>query len=319
MRPRAESGRAGEIACLAALGLSLGSASALAHGGDEAAGLSLGEPWLAAMLTSAALAYGVGWRSLRVRSTRGGARLGREARLFALGWVVLAGATLSPLHAAGARSFMLHMAEHELLMLVAAPFLALSRPLVTMLWALPPGGRAAVGAFVRHGAVSRGWRVLSDPWSATLLQAVALWLWHVPVLFELALEHESWHYAQHVSFLASALLFWWSITGGPTGRRRYAVGAFCLFVTSLVGGALGALMALSASPWYASYARLGLAPFGLTPAEDQQLAGLLMWIPGGLIHAGAALWMLGLYLRRGASAGSDEAPRPAPGEAPRAA
>jgi cytochrome c oxidase assembly factor CtaG len=56
-------------------------------------------------------------------------------------------------------------------------------------------------------------------------------------------------------------------------------------------------MALSSSPWYAGYAGLGMAPFGLTPAEDQQLAGLLMWIPGGLVHAVAALVLLARSLR----------------------
>jgi putative membrane protein len=64
-----------------------------------------------------------------------------------------------------------------------------------------------------------------------------------------------------------------------------------------VSGALGAFMAFSSSPWYAGYTSLGLAPFGLTPAEDQQLAGLLMWIPGGLVHAFAALALLPRWLR----------------------
>ena len=64
----------------------------------------------------------------------------------------------------------------------------------------------------------------------------------------------------------------------------------------MIGGALGALMALSTSPWYAAYAAMGMTPFGLSPAEDQQLAGLIMWIPGGLFHLGAALWFLGRWL-----------------------
>lgn len=68
-------------------------------------------------------------------------------------------------------------------------------------------------------------------------------------------------------------------------------------MTSIVGGALGALMALSSSPWYAGYAAMGMMPLGLTPTEDQQLAGLIMWVPGGLVHAAAALVVLGRYLR----------------------
>ena len=75
-------------------------------------------------------------------------------------------------------------------------------------------------------------------------------------------------------------------------RGNYLLSAACLFATSLVEGALGALMSLSASPWYAAYAAMGLSGIGLDPATDQQLAGLIMWIPGGVVHGGAALVLL---------------------------
>jgi putative membrane protein len=293
------SGRA-IVRAVTALALAVPGHEAHAHAVTNADAPTWGEPWLALVLVAAAGAYARGWWVLRRRTGHDVPRLEREARFFAAGWLVLAGATLSPLHAAGARSFTLHMLEHELLMLVAAPLLALSRPLATTLWALPTSARRVVGRAVRSRATRGTWRIASDPWIATLLQAAALWIWHVPALFELALVDEGWHYLQHATFLVTALVFWWSIAGGRAGRRGYAVGAACLFVTSLVGGALGALMALSTSPWYEAYAELGLAPFGLTPVEDQQLAGLLMWIPGGLVHAGAALWMLVSWLRRGA-------------------
>jgi putative membrane protein len=80
-------------------------------------------------------------------------------------------------------------------------------------------------------------------------------------------------------------------------RTSPGVAALCLVATSIISGALGALMAFASSPWYVGYARLGMAPFGLTPAEDQQLAGLLMWVPGGLVHAGAALIVMRRILR----------------------
>jgi putative membrane protein len=85
---------------------------------------------------------------------------------------------------------------------------------------------------------------------------------------------------------------------GRSGERRIGVSIGCLFFTATVSGALGALMAFSSSPWYAGYAASGLTPYGLTPAEDQQLAGLLMWIPGGLVHAVVGLT---LFARRLAS------------------
>ena len=170
-------------------------------------------------------------------------------------------------------------------MLVAAALLPLSRPLGLMLWAFPRR--------IRQGLAFPGLlRRLADPVLATTLQAAAMWAWHAPPLFNRALGHPGWHIAQHLSFLVTALLFWWSVTQTP----NRGLAALCLFVTSVVGGALGALMALSASPWYAGYAAMGMMPFGLTPAEDQQLAGLIMWVPGGLVHAGAALVLLAQYL-----------------------
>ena len=218
-----------------------------------------------------------------------------SAAWFIAGWLVLAAALVTPLHEAGERSFAAHMLEHELLMLVAAPLLVLSRPIGIALWAFPQGGRRAL-AGVGHG-IGGIWRVLTAPVTATLLQAAALWLWHAPRLFDLALADPDWHVVQHLCFLGSALLFWWSVLHGRDRRLGVRVG--CLFFTAIVSGALGALMAFSSSPWYAGYAASGLDAIGLAPAEDQQLAGLLMWIPGGLVHAIAGLALVARRLGMG--------------------
>jgi cytochrome c oxidase assembly factor CtaG len=248
--------------------------------------------WITVPLGGAALVAAVGWWRLCARSSAGVASLYRRGGFFLTGWMVLATALVSPLHAAGERSFTLHMAEHEMLMLLAAPLLALSRPLAVMLWAWPRDVRRFLGQI---SAVRPIWRGLSAPVPATLLQASALWLWHMPSLFDAALASEGWHAVQHLSFLASALLFWTAMLQDQRGQRGLAI--LCLFATSVISGALGALMALSESPWYTGYARLGMAPFGMRPAEDQQMAGLLMWIPGGLVHAIAALVLMRGLLR----------------------
>lgn len=270
-------------------------AAALAHGGHDHSLEAIGwtwDPWITAPLLLSALLFLRGWRLLHARSGRGAAGLRRRGGWFALGWALLALVLVSPLHEAGERSFAAHMTEHELLMLAAAPLLVLSRPLVVMLWAFPPTARQALGRIVGSATVARPWQALTAPVTATLIQAAALWLWHVPGLFDRALSSEGWHAAQHLSFIASALLFWTAMLGGGGARAAAggrAVAVLCLFATSIISGALGALMAFSESPWYAGYARLGMAPFGLTPAEDQQIAGLIMWVPGGLVHAVAAL------------------------------
>ena len=280
---------------LAALLLLMIAAPAWAHAGHSHAAETISWTWdpgVTVPLGLSAGCYGLGFARLFRRAKGGRQGLLRNAVLFAGGWLLLALAVVSPLHEAGERSFTLHMIEHEIIMLVAAPLLALTTPIATFLWAFPRDGRQALTNLGHAKLIVSPWRVLSDPVIATLLQGLAMWLWHAPVLFDRALEHPAWHVAQHLSFLFSALLFWWAVL-----RARPTTAAMCLFVTSLVGGALGALMALSSSPWYAVYAAMGMAPFGLTPQQDQQLAGLLMWIPGGLVHAGAALFILGRYLQ----------------------
>jgi cytochrome c oxidase assembly factor CtaG len=252
-------------------------------------------------LAVSALLFAIGWTRLRARCGPGAPAIMRRAGLFGAGWLTLAAALVSPLHEAGERSFALHMFEHELLMLCSAPLLVLSEPLAVMLWAFPASGRRTLGRLSRSAPVRLLWRRLTAPVTATVLQAVALWLWHMPSLFDLALAREGWHAAQHLSFLLSALLFWSAMLSARGGRASrigdQAAAALCLFATSVVSGALGAIMAFSESPWYAGYAHLGMAPFGLTPAEDQQVAGLIMWVPGGLVHAGAALALVAAALR----------------------
>jgi cytochrome c oxidase assembly factor CtaG len=268
-------------------------AVAFAHGAF--APDAIGWTWDSAItlpLLTALVLFAAGWLRLHGRSNNARDGLRLRAVWFGGGWLVLAGALVSPLHEGGERSFTLHMTEHELLMLVAAPALVLARPLAIMLWAWPAGARQALGRIAARPAVSYCWHRATGPVVATLLQAAALWLWHAPVLFDLALADPAWHAAQHLSFLVSALLFWSAVVPrGRTGANAAtrAVAALCLFATSIVSGALGALMAFSSSPWYAGYARIAMAPLGLSPAEDQQVAGLIMWVPGGLVHALAAL------------------------------
>jgi cytochrome c oxidase assembly factor CtaG len=252
-------------------------------------------PWITTPLVLSAGLFTIGWVRLRARSTNTARRLRRQATLFGLGWTVLAAALVSPLHQAGERSFSAHMLEHELLMLAAAPLLVLAEPLTVMLWAFPSKGRRALGGFTRSLRLAALHRRLTEPVLATLLQAAALWLWHAPSLFDRALQSDGWHVAQHLSFLASALLFWNAVL--TRRSRNLGVAALCLFATSVVSGALGAMMAFSESPWYLPYSQLGMTPLGLSPSEDQQLAGLLMWIPGGAVHAAAALAAIGSALK----------------------
>jgi len=293
---------------LAAVGALLAPSAAFAHTAAPQAGWPGPEPWMVVGFAIAIGIYVTGFVRLRRRAQLGRPELTRRAGFFALACAVLAAATLSPLHQLGGHSFTAHMAEHELIMLAAAPLLVMSRPLGLWLWAFPAPVRRVLGATGRSRPVRACWSLLADPWVATVVQGAVLWIWHLPSLFDRALKSEGWHVAQHLSFFVAALLFW-SAMLGP--RRSPWASAACLFATSMISGALGAFMALSQSPWYAPYASLGLAAFGLTPTQDQELAGALMWVPGGLLHAGVAVALLAPALR-GAAGETKRAPR-APG------
>ena len=128
-------------------------------------------------------------------------------------------------------------------------------------------------------------RFFSDPLVAWTAHAAAIWLWHLPSSFDAALGSEAWHFVQHASFLASALIFWWTIAA-----RADLAALVSLFSTMVYTGALGALLAFARAPWYAG--------FGL---DDQQLAGLIMWVPAGLAYPAAALFIASRWLRRSAA------------------
>jgi putative membrane protein len=142
----------------------------------------------------------------------------------------------------------------------------------------------------------RFWRRLVHPGVAWALHGGALWLWHAPPLFEAALESEAVHYLQHLTLLVSALLFWASLLPRRADTRSRIVAVFSLFTTSIHTTLLGALLTLSPTIWYARYAGVE-ASGGLSALEDQQLAGLIMWVPFGVVYLAAALALLAAVLR----------------------
>jgi cytochrome c oxidase assembly factor CtaG len=232
----------------------------------------------------------------------GWVRLSRRASapvrpgMFLSGWLVLTFALTSPLHEAGERSFTMHMIEHELIMLVATLLLAASGAGGVLAWGLPRALRRLLASSWKSPLQSL-WRRLTEPVTATIVQGAAMWVWHAPILFDRALASFGWHIAQHACFFLSSLLFWWAMLH-PRGRGTgYGISAACLFATSLIGGALGALMSLSSSPWYADYAAMGMTGIGVDPVDDQRLAGLIMWIPGGAFHGIAALALCYKWLK----------------------
>jgi len=258
--------------------------------------------WLLFLLALSAIGYAVGLRRLWRNAGRGRGVSALQAWAFALGWLTLVAALVSPLDPLGGWLFSAHMVQHELLMVVAAPLLVLGRPLATWAWALSPAQRRAAGRLFRSRGWNGMWETLTDPLVAWALHALALWAWHIPAAFDAALQNEGLHILQHVCFLGTALFFWWSVLGhDPRGRYGPGHATAYLFTTMLHTAALGALLSLAPTPWYAPYIPLTGA-LGLDPIDDQQLGGLVMWIPAGLAYVVAALWVLARMLARGARA-----------------
>jgi cytochrome c oxidase assembly factor CtaG len=269
-------------------------APAFAHAGETHAPGWNFDPWVSIPLVVLLGLFMLGSARLARRSS-----IERHGRwLFLGGWCLLSLALLSPLHEGGEVSFTLHMIEHELIMLVATLLLAASGAGGALAWSLPQPVRHSIAAGWK-APLSAAWKSLTRPVVATALQASAMLAWHMPVLFDRALESRGWHVAQHMSFIFTSLIFWWAMLHPRGGRSGYGVSAVCLFVTSLIGGGLGALMSFSESPWYAGYAAMGISGIGLDPTTDQQLAGLLMWVPGGVFHGAAALVLLYRWLGSG--------------------
>jgi putative membrane protein len=252
------------------------------------------EPAVLAGLAVTALLYAKGMSRLKTRSSRRPGVRRLEAVAFWAGWATLAVTLVSPLHPLGGALLSAHMAQHELIMALAAPLLVLGRPLVVTLCGLSPRARRVVGGWV--SALRPVWRALSRIEIAWLLHAVAIVGWHLPGLYQRTLDSELVHGLQHSSFLLTALLFWWSVLPGAVLRGRHGAAILSLFATMVYTGGLGALLTLGRAVWYPAYGEA--APlWGLTPLEDQQLAGLIMWVPGGLSYLLATAWLLIDWLR----------------------
>jgi cytochrome c oxidase assembly factor CtaG/cytochrome c2 len=255
------------------------------------------EPGVVIPLVVAAAFYVRGVRTEWKRAPQSRHRITKDLVLFAGGWALLVIALVSPMHRLGEVLFSAHMVQHEVLMTIAAPLLVLSRPVVPFLWAVPVGVRRVVGGAATRGWFAGVWAVLSLPSIATALHGAAIWAWHAPPLYNATLTNEWVHAGQHASFLGTALLFWWSLIHGRRRRDGYGLAVILVFLTAAHTTILGALLTLSDTPWYSSYTAALTSPWNLTPLEDQQLGGLIMWVPATIAYLVAALMLFLAWLR----------------------
>jgi putative membrane protein len=215
-----------------------------------------------------------------------------HAASFAAGWLSLVIALLSKLDALSDILFSAHMAQHEILMLVAAPLMVMGRPFIVMLWSMGAPKRAMVAAAIRRMRILRAWSALTTPFTVVILHAAVLWLWHVPALFESALHHEAIHAFQHLGFFVVAVLFWWSLIHGRFGRMGYGAAVLYLFATAMQTQVLGALLTFGMHAWYPTHAMRA----GAHAVDDQQFAGVVMWVPFGIVFVLVGLALFAAWL-----------------------
>jgi cytochrome c oxidase assembly factor CtaG len=251
---------------------------------------------VAVPLGLAVVVYVRGWRRLHRRLPQ---RFGVGRLAAFVGGMVAIGAALeSPLHSLGAQLLQAHMVQHLLLMMVAPPLLWLGAPLLPMLSGLPIRLlRRWMGALIAWPPVTRSCRWLVRLPVAWVVFVASTWFWHSPPLYERALAAESWHYAQHACFLATALLFWWPVVQPWPSRPVVPPWGIVLYLilADLQNTVLSAWLVFAERVIYPSYAAVS-HPWGISALNDQAAAGAIMWVPGSVAFLIPVAWMVGQLL-----------------------
>ncbi|MCX6973987.1 MAG: cytochrome c oxidase assembly protein [Verrucomicrobia bacterium] len=204
---------------------------------------------------------------------------------FFSGLLVIYVAIASPLDAFASWLLSVHMVQHLLLTMVAAPLLLLGAPFLPLLSGLPRGfAREGLAPFLNDPKLKKIGSILVRPLFAGPLFMVSNVLWHLPVFYETALGSSAWHEVEHACFLATALLFWWPVVQPWPSRPawpRWAMVPYLLLV-DIQNTALSGFFNFSERVLYPTYA---VAPriTALSALEDQSAAGGIMWVPGSIV------------------------------------
>lgn len=216
---------------------------------------------------------------------------------FACGLVVAAVALSPQADTLAHEMFSAHMTQHVALILLGAPLLASGAPQMVLPRALRSTSRRLTSPLRRR---LPGLNV-PDEFPAVLAlgaaaHLLALWTWHAPALYEAALSNRVVHVAEHVAFVGTAGVFWTALLRpGRRARVKSGVGVLCIWVLLAQGGVLAALIVFAAEPLYATYT--GVSRWGLDALADQQMAGMIMWMPAGLVYGSAGIATFILWFR----------------------
>lgn len=219
--------------------------------------------------------------------------------MFLSGIALLVLAQESPLDALAARHLTFHMAQHEVVTMLAVPMLLLGAPATPVLRGMPRWLRQGVVRPVARSPIGRRlYEGLTSPGIAAVAFIATVWAWHlVPGWYDAALRLPALHAFQHATFAATATLFWWNIIEAPPHHPRLEAMPRILYL--IVAGAAkdgaAALIVFASTPLYQEYAHV-TPVVDWSTLRDQQLGGLVMWVPGTLLMlAVAGAVFLGWY------------------------
>lgn len=257
------------------------------------------EPVVAAGLVAAVL-YERGRRRIRARAGPGRVVSSRAVACFWIGLALIAFSLMSPFGALDDVLFTAHMGEHLLLGLVAPLFVVWGRPVTVSAWGLDRARRRQFETW-RHRVLPPSRFGRSAPFvamGAVVVHVGAWWLWHIPAVFDAALANSFVHEVEHATLFLAGVALWWPVLG-VRWRERVGIGILSVFVASLGTGMLAALVVLWTHPLYTVSPEL--ASWGVNPLSDQQVGGVLMWVPGGLVYLIVASVLLVRWLDEGPS------------------
>jgi len=212
---------------------------------------------------------------------------------------------MSPIDPLGGQLFFMHMTQHMITIMVSAPLLWLGAPFPIVLWGLPAAGRKWVGRlFTPRSPVRKGLQVLTQPAFVWFAFVAVYGGWHDPILYDLALRYAWVHDIQHLTFFATAMLFWWLVVGAAPYLQRTSLWARLAMLVGVipVNMAVGIVIATAHEvlyPYYATVPRI----WGFTALADQSIAGVIMWTSGSEMFVLAIILLLAGALR-----GTDQKP-----------
>ncbi len=277
------------LICLVTLAATLGSSPASAHGGSHADAVGwnswFGDPAVAIVIGIAAALYLGGLARMLSRPATRWPVSGWRVLSFAAALAVVGLALLSPIDAFAEELFSVHMVQHLMLVLLAAPLIAYSNAHLVYLWLLPLNGRRRTGrAILGIPGVRSAAHANVTPWVVCAAFVGSLWFWHAPATYNWALANKWGHAGEHFVLLATSTAFWRVVM--TSGERRLSPGMMILMVSlvGIQGSFLAALITFAPRPLYAAYAANSI--------DDQALGGVLMCIPASFLYLGSTIWAL---------------------------